>query len=86
MPRTQRNTFSPVTTRADASRNGRAVADVVSLHDAPPGAMDADAVRALAWLKRGKPRAEIAHDDAVPSQTPADLKLFRKASYRREKA
>lgn len=46
---------------------------------------DADAQRALAWLARGKPQADIVHGDAVPSQGKADLAKFRPASYRRTK-
>ena len=44
---------------------------------------DADAQRALAWVQRGKPHAEIVFDDAVPQQSKADLKTFKPASYRR---
>jgi hypothetical protein len=46
---------------------------------------DADAVRALAWLERGKPQAEIVHDEAVPKQNKTDLARFRRAAYRRQK-
>lgn len=53
---------------------------------APPAApLDADAERALAWLARGKPQADILYDDAVPPQTAADRDAFAKASYRRVK-
>ncbi len=45
---------------------------------------DADAQRALAGLARGKPQADIVHDDAVPTQNKADLAKFRPASYRRK--
>jgi len=44
---------------------------------------DADALRALAWLRRGKPEADVRPDDIAPAQTPAELAEFRKASLRR---
>jgi hypothetical protein len=44
---------------------------------------DADAQRALAWLDRGKPQAEIVYDASTPRQSRADLAGFRPASYRR---
>jgi hypothetical protein len=47
---------------------------------------DADAQRALAWLERGKPQAEIVRDDAVPAQSKAGLEKFRPASYRRSRS
>jgi hypothetical protein len=65
----------PLRTRRPVARQGAAPAATV--------ADDADAQRALAWLKRGKPQAEIVPDDAVPGQTQTDLKKFRPASYRR---
>ena len=52
---------------------------------AEPVPEDADAQRALAWLERGKPQAEIVLDDAAPMQSKADLKKFRPASYRRSR-
>lgn len=64
-------------TRRPAARQGAAPAATV--------AEDADAQRALAWLERGKPQAEIVPDDAVPAQTQTDLKKFRPASYRRSR-
>ncbi len=65
----------PLRTRRPAARQG--TAPVATAEE------DADAQRALAWLKRGKPQAEIVPDDAVPAQTQTDLKKFRPASYRR---
>jgi hypothetical protein len=50
-----------------------------------PVPRDADAQRALAWLERGKPQAEITHDDALPAQSKTDLNKFRPASYRRSR-
>jgi hypothetical protein len=86
MLKSQKNSSSFVTTRDDAPpppKKARRVARVKQ----SPGEMptDADAVRALAWLARGKPQAEIVHDNAAPRQTKADLAKFRQASYRRKK-
>ena len=43
---------------------------------------DADAQRALAWVARGQPQGEIAYDETAPKQGKADLRRFRRASYR----
>jgi hypothetical protein len=45
--------------------------------------VDADALRALAFIQRGRPQAEIVPDDATPFQTAEELAAFRKAGYRR---
>ena len=65
--------------------------DAGQVADAPPAfpafpkakapLVDADALRALAWLERGQPDAEIVYDDDVPRQTAAELREFRPASY-----
>jgi hypothetical protein len=46
---------------------------------------DADAERAMALLRRGKPQDEIVYDDSVPRQSDAEMAEFRPAAYRREK-
>jgi hypothetical protein len=46
---------------------------------------DADAQRALAWLARDTPQADIVRDDATPVQSPADLNRFRPAACRRSR-
>ena len=85
MPKPMKNTLSFVSTLDLGS--GRAVrrpSKAPRKADAVPS--DADAQRALAWLARKKPQAEIVHDDAVPKQSKADLAKFRRISYRRDKA
>jgi hypothetical protein len=47
--------------------------------------MDADALRALEWLRRGKPANEVVYDDDSPQQTEKELASFEPASYVREK-
>ena len=42
---------------------------------------DADALRALAWIGRGKPGAATDYDDAVCQQNEGDIKLFKPARY-----
>ncbi len=81
MPRQTKNTLSFA-----ISLDGPAVFRPLKV-PTKAGAMptDADAQRALAWLARGKPEAEIVHDDAAPAQDKADLAKFRPAFYRRKK-
>jgi hypothetical protein len=45
-----------------------------------PNAVPTDdaALRALAWLDRGQPDAEVVYDETVPKQTPQDLKHFER--------
>jgi hypothetical protein len=45
---------------------------------------DDAARRALAWLERGQPDAEIVFDEAAPKQTPEELAQFQRASLRRK--
>lgn len=82
MPRLMKSTFSFATTlESGAVRRVRRKAAVEG-GDTPT---DADALRALAWLDRGKPQAEIVDDEAAPKQTKAELARFHRASYRRKK-
>jgi len=41
---------------------------------------DAAAQRALAWLERGQPNAEIVFDETAPRQTPEELAQFEPES------
>jgi hypothetical protein len=52
--------------------------------DKPAPSLDADAIRALAWLARGEPENEIVFDEAAPKQTPEELALFEPFSYVRK--
>ena len=44
---------------------------------------DLDAIRAIEWVKRGKPSSDIKPDDDVPEQTSSELAEFKKCSYRK---
>ena len=83
MRTTMKSTHSSATTLSARALRSRRSAARQGPADAVPVPRDADAQRALAWLERGKPQAEITHDDAVPAQSKTDLNKFRPASHRR---
>ena len=85
MPKPMKSTLSFVRT-LDLKPGRAARRPAKAPRKAEPVPSDADARRALAWLARKKPQAEIVHDDAVPKQSKADLAKFRRISYRRDKA
>jgi hypothetical protein len=78
-----KNTLSSGSTRSTQALRAKRPAARASTVTAAQVPEDADAQRALAWVQRGKPHAEIVFDDAVPQQSKADLKTFKPASYRR---
>jgi hypothetical protein len=80
-----KSTHSSATTLSPRPLRSRRPAARQSSAPSVPVPEDADAQRALAWIERGKPQAEIVRDDAVPAQTQTDLKKFRPASYRRSR-
>jgi hypothetical protein len=80
-----KNTHSSATTLSPRALRTRRPAARQGSASAAPVATDADAQRALSWLARDKPQAEITRDDATPAQTQTDLKKFRPASYRRSR-
>ena len=81
MPRQTKNTLSFA-----ISLDGPAVfRPLKAPAKAPAVPTDADAQRALEWLARGKPQADIVHDHTAPAQDKSDLAKFRPASYRRKK-
>ncbi len=76
---------SSATTRdrvKSSTRQGKASHHELETPEAP---MDADALRALEWLRRGKPANEVVYDDDSPQQTEKELASFEPASYVREK-
>jgi hypothetical protein len=85
MRTTMKSTHSSDTTLSARALRSRRSAARQGPADAVPVPRDADAQRALAWLERGKPQAEITHDDALPAQSKTDLNKFRPASYRRSR-
>jgi hypothetical protein len=81
-----KSTLSSATTLSARALRSRRTAARQGAAPAVPVPEDADAQRALAWLERGKPQAEIVRDDAVPAQSKAGLEKFRPASYRRSRS
>ncbi len=81
-----KSTPSTATTLSARALRSRRPPERQGTAPAVPVPEDADARRALAWLERGKPQAEIVRDDAVPAQSKADLEKFRSASYRRSRS
>jgi hypothetical protein len=75
MQKPMKRLHSPATTHSPT---------VDSTSSEPDVPLDADALRALAWLKRGQPASEIVYDDDAPKQTDSELALFRPASYVRK--
>jgi hypothetical protein len=85
MRTTMKSTLSSPTTLSSRALCIRRSAARQAPAAAVPVPRDADPQRALAWLERGKPQAEITYDDAVPAQSKTDLNKFRPASYRRSR-
>jgi hypothetical protein len=82
MPISTKRTSSSVTT-IEHVRGQPARRAAKPAAKAQPLPTDADAQRALAWVARGQPQAEITYDEAAPKQTEADLARFHPMAYRR---
>ncbi len=76
----------PKNLRSTPASHSRTVAHAKREPSAPADAepLDADALRALAWLARGEPESEIVFDEIAPRQTTEELAQFKPHSYVRE--
>ncbi len=84
MPTTTRRTSSSANTPdQEPGRADRGIAKPAHKLKVLPS--DADARRAMEWMKRAQPQAEVVYDEVAPKQTWEELARFRPVPYRRSK-